>query len=47
MSFISSVISLLADYFLGNKLSLNREKMKEYNEKFDIVFDQIHKEKEA
>lgn len=47
MSFISSVISLLADYFLGNRLSLKREKRKEYNEKFDIVFDQIHKEKEA
>lgn len=46
MSIIYSAISLLVGALLGNKLSLNREKRKEYNEKFDIVFKQIHTEKE-
>ncbi|EOE5319331.1 hypothetical protein SGI36_19115 [Providencia rettgeri] len=46
MSVISSAISLLVGAFLGNRLSLRREKRKEYNEKFDIVFKQIHTEKE-
>ncbi|MCG5369793.1 hypothetical protein L7834_008850 [Providencia rettgeri] len=46
MSFIYSAISLLIGAFLGNKLSLRREKRKEYNEKFDIVFKQIHTERE-
>ncbi|MEQ5518411.1 hypothetical protein [Providencia rettgeri] len=45
MSFISSIISLLVGVFLGHKLSLGREKRKEYNEKFYIVFNQIHTER--